>query len=503
MLNMYIEVSKTKYKYNILYYIVKYSGENAILSEHDKDYADLKDISYDIALSDVAKVLNEYCAEFEDMCIYTSAYSMELTIEFLNELSKYLYIPIKIECTTIQSKFGLSNSSSIYDVYIEQFSCSDYMTKLNMLDCLISKITLKEVLKAHKYGVLIYNLTTNKGYELFSCVCLKVSGKVEILWNKQTMFKTEHEYVAFNNFRRDMLTELQELGISKSNLLVMPTNEVSLGEYKKLCQRTEQHEEINEQNFMSVVNNCLPDTFKEIVGSSLSKLLTLMLGKIKSKHTLTAYSVGALMQTLSNHIEFKIENDMLTTRGNYIKNFYTDTFDPDMFSYMTRYFIVMDIEGNSSDGCSEIGAIIVGYSVRGKFIIALQSFYFKENEFADGLSELMAKFKAITKERNISYNYVDVYTYGNMDNYMFDNQLSISLSKTSRKKYQKFFNFVNIQQNICNAITEMNIVPQNFKQHSIANALGVEVALPKHSALNDAITLFNILAYLIRRGFHL
>lgn len=160
----------------------------------------------------------------------------------------------------------------------------------------------------------------------------------------------------------------------------------------------------------------------------------------------------------------------------------------------TKYGIIVDCEGKQggsgslNDGCRELGGVIYG---RYKdIVVCLDSFSCDDILFEDTMLRVIENYKSFHSGDKT----INVLTFGSSDAKM----LSASIASCSRRSRDKFkvFQFVD-----CKKYIEVN-TPEHEGRGTLANmarALDVMVLTPVHKPLNDAKTLFNVLAMILHR----
>lgn len=162
--------------------------------------------------------------------------------------------------------------------------------------------------------------------------------------------------------------------------------------------------------------------------------------------------------------------------------------------------IILDCEGKSSgiiqDGLSEIGGII--YCHYGKVMLNVEMFVSDELSLIDTIKQVIQNTRDLSGCIPFSTKRIKVLTYGNNDELM----LQHSLNKSGQKSAKVILNqlsFCDVSTVIRSfAIEESNVSENKLTLSSIATALGVQVIKPLHNPANDARTLFNILARMLR-----
>ena len=153
-------------------------------------------------------------------------------------------------------------------------------------------------------------------------------------------------------------------------------------------------------------------------------------------------------------------------------------------------FIILDCEGKKGlDGSLNNGLDKLGGLICCKFnnnVINIEQFNCDEFLIEDTLKIVFQKYRQLSRNKKI----IDIVVYGTSDEKMFLN----SYNNYKRMK----LNFIDGKPYILNYLRDNNIsVDGKLSLTNIAKELGVAPIYPKHNPVNDARTLFNILAKII------
>jgi len=200
------------------------------------------------------------------------------------------------------------------------------------------------------------------------------------------------------------------------------------------------------------------------------------------------------LDVISKDLGLYIENCKL-----YLKNLtYTKDYSSDILTRVSKnhcqYGLIIDCEGTTEDGCSEVGVII--YCRQGRHLIKLETIKFTGFNLDEGFTQILERY-SYNIERYIPNVGVYVLTYGVNDKHMISTSLKNWVSKGVRRKVEKYFNYVDCQEYVNNYMDAYKRVSENHKLSNIAKSIGVTVVEPKHDALNDAKTTFNVLSQIL------
>lgn len=136
-----------------------------------------------------------------------------------------------------------------------------------------------------------------------------------------------------------------------------------------------------------------------------------------------------------------------------------------------EWFFVLDCEGTADRRVRQLGGLIC--MRMGVHMVVVEDFILDGRLVMSGLSRAYAHIREYSGRKRFR-----AFTFGTQDSYMLRNTFS---SKVLLNR----LDFVDV--------SGLSGMPCG-RQHKVAEALNACVHLPKHDALNDARTLFNILA---------
>ena len=160
--------------------------------------------------------------------------------------------------------------------------------------------------------------------------------------------------------------------------------------------------------------------------------------------------------------------------------------------------IILDCEGNKNNntGLRELGGII--FCRYNNILLSVQTFQCSEVLLEETLQQVIRDYE-VNLGRYIPSRGIDVITFGGTDEVMIEASLHTVSSKQFRRKIKRLFRYHDCRDFIYDYITDSKITVNGRKSLSnIAVALDVPIIRPKHSALADSRTLFNILAFILQ-----
>ena len=164
------------------------------------------------------------------------------------------------------------------------------------------------------------------------------------------------------------------------------------------------------------------------------------------------------------------------------------------------YGIIIDCEGklgsdgSLQNGCRELGGLI--YCKYDNILLNLDTFVCDERLIEETITRVLANYKDLTKQTNN----IKVLIYGYSDVIMLKSSLN-NCSKKFRKMLSNKLILKDCQPFINDYIVERSVpIQKNPKLTKLATELSVSPVYPKHMPLNDARTLFNILAKILQQS---
>lgn len=231
-------------------------------------------------------------------------------------------------------------------------------------------------------------------------------------------------------------------------------------------------------------------TVNGLRGRSLVHVMHLLSHEISSTYRVNAESIVDCLNDSCLALRLTSNNGTLTCRQEYLKDYSSCTIPYDV-SDKAYYGVVIDCEGKTGldgsvyNGCREIGGLIF-CSYKG-VSQCLNTFSCDEVLLEETLSQMIKNFKEYSGIKRG----IPVYTFGTSDKKMLES----SCSKKGAKILSDRLVFKDCLPLIQEYVDRYRIrVDGKGTLSNIAKAVGVLSLFPKHKPLNDAKTLFNILA---------
>lgn len=242
----------------------------------------------------------------------------------------------------------------------------------------------------------------------------------------------------------------------------------------------------------------IEDLFSNIHGIDTASLSSIIERLRVSEYC--GYGINSLVSCMSDNflaLGLKDGNGHIITRDYYLKDY---SVCKGRFSGKeVTYGIILDCEGVSDcdgslqNGCREVGGIIFS-ELNGK-MFSVHQFIADSRLLSEVLVNVVETYRDVI-DRLEPKTGIPTYVYGASDKIMLENQISSISSKKIRKFLGNKFNFIDVKHYVNSYVG--NMVDKRTLQN-IARELGVLAVRPKHNALSDARTLFNIIAEISKK----
>lgn len=238
----------------------------------------------------------------------------------------------------------------------------------------------------------------------------------------------------------------------------------------------------------------LEDFFSKIDGLKNMDCVSIM--KLLSKNILSRYSPNAetfvdCLNDSFSALAISESDGILYSRNIYYKD-YSSCVSSIINRSKCSYGIILDCEGkvgqdgSLNNGLRELGGII--YCKYNNVLLNLNSFSCDELLLNETLEKVFENYRELS---GLKDRYINVVTYGTSD--------VIMLNSSCSKKVLNRMHFYDARPFINDYITKNNLVVDGRSTlTNIARAFEVLPIFPKHSPINDARTLFNILAKVLQ-----
>lgn len=484
----------------LTYYMLIFSGQYITARESEKEYGVSRCQSKEQAVAKVAELVNSVCSDLDTLLILSGR--SDLT-EFLTEVEEHLYIPAKLSWQRLQDYLECPNFT-LFEIYSHYFNVDASDGLLEVIDGLISGVV------RCKYGSLFEDSSSflivqplvrgNYAIVTFAWAKLTISSEVVILGTEQcTLSLAEDNYCRLGMFFKTLETKVSSSGVAYDSLIPVFYSEQYFNTYRNLIRGMDVVSYDNPVYLQDLLLSTISLGLRNKIGSSYARLMRVFSDRIRESYSLAAYELCSALRSVSSDVRLCIQDGRLNAQGVMKKDFSSDVLAHD-YKLSFKYGIVLDCEGNSNGGCSEVGGVIFGFNTNKGIFVKLETFYFKRVEFESGIQDIITRYSEITG-RYLGTT-IPVFTYGKTDEIMINNELTESVPRTIRKRVKKSFKFIDSQDFINKYLTSSDdgVGLENRKLPTVAAHLGVKIVSPKHNALSDAKTLFNVLAYICFTG---
>ena len=233
-------------------------------------------------------------------------------------------------------------------------------------------------------------------------------------------------------------------------------------------------------------------------GLTCTNVVKLLSKDIQLRFNVTAETLVDALQVNFRTLGIYEKDGVLYSRNAYLKDYsicVSSILEPEKCTYG----IIIDCEGKLGEdgslqnGCRELGGLI--YCKYDNILLNIDTFVCDEKLIEDTLERVFENYKELTKQ----ISNINVLVYGYSDVIMLQSSLEQIGGKKFRKKVLNRVNIVDCQPFFNDYIEKKGLeIQKNPKLTKLATELKVSPVYPKHMPLNDARTLFNILAKILQ-----
>ena len=233
-------------------------------------------------------------------------------------------------------------------------------------------------------------------------------------------------------------------------------------------------------------------------GLTCTNVVKLLSKDIQLRFNVTAETLVDALQVNFRTLGIYEKDGVLYSRNAYLKDYsicVSSILEPEKCTYG----IIIDCEGKLGEdgslqnGCRELGGLI--YCKYDNLLLNIDTFVCDEKLIEDTLERVFENYKDLTNQMTN----INVLVYGYSDVIMLQSSLEQIGGKKFRKKVLNRVNIVDCQPFFNDYIEKKGLeIQKNPKLTKLATELKVSPVYPKHMPLNDARTLFNILAKILQ-----
>lgn len=507
---LYIDIIKESARsdsFLLTYYVLNYSGNYINLRDEEKVYKEIRVSSTEELSRELGTALNLVDSDDEDLYVYTSLDETTLS-GYLSSASEFLYVERVFDCKRIQTALSYPDTWSVFDIYASICGVSRKdTTYVEMLDAIISFLVKDKLMQ-------YYNL--DRSIAIVSCV--RVTDELYRVGYSWGTINTKSVYTAlgavdelidiasnnrvtlFNTLRLKFQRGLAESGISWHSVVWVSIDKTAWGIFKrvaKLCCCSA---------FVGVSFVSLTDILREAKFLNFMEIANVLSAYFtRSEWRNSAQELGDVIASISVPAKFELKTEerkdaaiadwtlkkgvLVADMANYRRDFSSDVCEIKP-NPRDRYFIALDCEGTVQRGATEVGGVIVAVKRDGR-LCKLGTFAFTRLDFESDFEAMLAQWTRLTGRKETQG--IQIQTYGANDREMFLKLVGSELGRKIKRKYMKYLDFRDCQPRIFEVLDRLN-VSGGRKLSEVAESLGVAVIHPRHTALNDAKTLFNVLS---------
>lgn len=243
--------------------------------------------------------------------------------------------------------------------------------------------------------------------------------------------------------------------------------------------------------------DCLDAFFHKIEGLrdlSCLNVMQLLSRKIQLKYHVSAENFVDCLNDSFIDLGISECNGVLYSSNVYYKD-YSSCVSSIIDQSGCSYGIIIDCEGvrgsdgSLENGCRELGGLI--YCRYKNILLGLDQFSCSEILLEETLTQVINNYREFSFSK---FKVIDVITFGTSDSIMLVSSIKKVCTKSQSKRLISQFRFIDSRSKIIDYIKSIE-GKENLT--NIARSLGVLPVTPKHKALSDARTLFNILAKIL------
>ena len=233
-------------------------------------------------------------------------------------------------------------------------------------------------------------------------------------------------------------------------------------------------------------------------GLTCTNVVKLLSKDIQLRFNVTAETLVDALQVNFRTLGIYEKDGVLYSRNAYLKDYsicVSSILEPEKCTYG----IIIDCEGKLGEdgslqnGCRELGGLI--YCKYDNILLNIDTFVCDEKLIEATLERVFENYKDLTNQMTN----INVLVYGYSDVIMLQSSLEQIGGKKFRKKVLNRVNIVDCQPFFNDYIEKKGLeIQKNPKLTKLATELKVSPVYPKHMPLNDARTLFNILAKILQ-----
>lgn len=382
---------------------------------------------------------------------------------------------------------GLPQSWGLYEIFSYYFESCDVLSNNEMLDVLLSSVITCDSSINYSYCVIFYE---NDTYT-FTWFCINNdTSRIKVLGNDKLVFKDSTTKVyELGKFIKSLRYNMAKTGccIARTKFLVWSANCISSDISKYILG-------------FEVISSTL-----KLPESDYHKVVRFLSSDIRSHYKFTSSEFVNALSSSAKSLKIKSEeNGELSYNSNNLFKDFSICTSTEVESHRQRakWGVILDCEGNkdNASGLRELGGLI--FCRYKNILLSVETFECTEVLLEETLQQVIKNYEVLIN-RYIPARGIDIFTFGGTDEFMIEDSLKNVSNKQFRKKIKRLFRFNDCRPYIMSYLNSEDFIINDKKTLSnIAKHLGVQVVSPKHSALADSRTLFNVLSFIFQEtGF--
>lgn len=433
-------------------------------------------------------VTKDNCIEFLDDFLLEDT----LVLTLSNRIELVRYIP-KLRDFQINNLCDYLNlpQMDIYSIFTQLYGVSDTLSHTSMLEIIIKSEVSYQLMKDNSLTLILdYHSIQDESVQLSYCLVSFSDDLHKILSNTIVLdVSLECGMANVSKAFKDIRYNLAKSGYGLRGINLMFFSQYEFGKHSLLLSQyfeAIQHKCFIIQEVLSGLKYISITSYK-----SFSRFLSNRFKDLERKNAdniasvlIESYKKLGLMYSLG---EFRITNTDLR------KDFSSDRIEISSRVHCT-YGIILDCEGTVTGGCTQVGGII--FCRKSNYLVKLETFVFDNLDIVESFKQVFESYERQI-QRYIPNKGIDVLVYGANDEKMIKASFSGKQGKMMKRKIERLFHFTDCRSYVDDFIDMSEVKVDNHKLPSIAKALGVLTVEPRHNALNDSKTLFNVLAQIL------
>ena len=493
---LYVEIEEFANADSLIltYYLLKCSGDKIKYIDEEKYSDRLMIDSYKSCCDIMSSIIEKIDVDYKDLYILTL--SNVLTIRTLLEDSGIDYRDLSIFTL---SEFLNVNEDCVFDIFNKFYPIDDSLSYLDMIETVITSNCIGVLSDKYSLSNIFLCLDLNNSVDdnnlvswcLFS---LKDNNIDIILYDEYKVnFDVNLGYTVLRLKQKELQYRLASNGVVLNRIISVYFSEYEMLKFDYFKCLISQKNIALTDRYAVLLNDM--ECLKYLNFGSYKEYNRLFSSSYKSNDKKCAFNIVSILSEMSKLLGLDYNNKFIVKNTGLRKDFSSDRLALNN-RVNCSFGIILDCEGTVENGCTEVGGII--YCRKSSYLLKMETFSFTDLDINEGFETLLRSYENVI-QRYIPNRGIDVLVFGSNDEKMVLKSFKGKQSKGIRKRIEKSFRFVDARNYIYDFLDSYNIDTDNRKLATVAECLGVKVIEPRHNALNDSKTLFNILAKILMK----